>query len=76
MRSFEDLTPDEQEDYRRIWTDEVADWVLRPGRKNPDRLMAFNVVRKSMMVFDNELLRSYVIAKMLEAGVRVIDNDG
>jgi hypothetical protein len=63
-------------EYRAMWTTERENWVL--VREDPDDtpssfLLAFNIVSRSARIFDDQAVAEAVVARMVAAGVPVVD---
>lgn len=67
---FEDLTEREKEHLKRMWTVDRADWVLHD--QNGHLLPLHLKLRAAGLIEDSEV-HDYVVSKMQEAGVPVVD---
>jgi hypothetical protein len=61
-------------EFEPLWTNKLADYVLVRNDIFTFGYIILNVHHKTMLIIENDIAAHYVLGKMLENNVRVIDD--
>jgi hypothetical protein len=65
------ITPDAEAMYRRMWTDDRAEWLVLTDQDGTHEL-AFHVPSHSALLIEDAVISKWVVEEMQKAGIRSV----